>query len=315
MLELQPTFLHNREKSKANVREGRERYSELKSGYAEAFQSISQSNQRLKALKINSKFFFFGSLFLFSCPKKEKVNKEQTISKVLCNKLKRKVRGGCAPRKAAFTLAEVFSAPFYLSPRRVAFTLAEVLITLGIIGVVAAMTLPALVQNYKERSRVVALQKAYSILSQAYQRIILEDGTPDIWLSEDGAGEVNAQIVAEKFKPYLKVIKDCGFESGCFKDGVLKTLNGLDYNNYNQITTEYKMILADGTALIFYGSNTSGFSYGRLGNIKIDIDGMNGENTFGKDVFLFEISKKCSSLIVIFDIISHSSNSQLLKDI
>ena len=43
-----------------------------------------------------------------------------------------------------------------------AFTLAEVLVTLGIIGVVAAMTLPALVQNYKEKATVTQLKKVYS---------------------------------------------------------------------------------------------------------------------------------------------------------
>ena len=49
-----------------------------------------------------------------------------------------------------------------------AFTLAEVLITLGIIGVVAAMTMPVLIQNHQEKVTVTRLKKAYSILSQAY---------------------------------------------------------------------------------------------------------------------------------------------------
>ena len=40
-----------------------------------------------------------------------------------------------------------------------AFTLAEVLITLGIIGVVAAMTMPSLIQNYKERETVSKVKK------------------------------------------------------------------------------------------------------------------------------------------------------------
>ena len=39
------------------------------------------------------------------------------------------------------------------------FTLAEVLITLGIIGVVAAMTMPTLIQNHQKRSLEVATQK------------------------------------------------------------------------------------------------------------------------------------------------------------
>ena len=47
------------------------------------------------------------------------------------------------------------------------FTLAEVLITLGIIGVVAALTLPALVQNNRNREMQTRLKRGYSVLSQA----------------------------------------------------------------------------------------------------------------------------------------------------
>ena len=49
--------------------------------------------------------------------------------------------------------------------RKIAFTLAEVLITLGIIGVVAALTLPTLISNYKKQTYVTGLQKAYSVLN------------------------------------------------------------------------------------------------------------------------------------------------------
>lgn len=48
-----------------------------------------------------------------------------------------------------------------------AFTLAEVLITLGIIGVVAAMTLPTLINSYKKQQTVTHLQKVYTSLNQA----------------------------------------------------------------------------------------------------------------------------------------------------
>lgn len=47
------------------------------------------------------------------------------------------------------------------------FTLAEVLITLGIIGIVAAMTLPTLIQNYKNRVVETRLKKFYSTMNQA----------------------------------------------------------------------------------------------------------------------------------------------------
>ena len=59
------------------------------------------------------------------------------------------------------------------------FTLAEVLITLGIIGVVAAMTMPSLIQDKQNTERVSQLKKVYSTLSQAYLQAVSEKGTPD----------------------------------------------------------------------------------------------------------------------------------------
>ena len=48
-----------------------------------------------------------------------------------------------------------------------AFTLAEILITLGIIGLVAALTLPSVIANYQKKQTVVKLKKVYTTLSQA----------------------------------------------------------------------------------------------------------------------------------------------------
>lgn len=62
-----------------------------------------------------------------------------------------------------------------------AFTLAEVLITLGIIGVVAALTLPTLIQKQQEQATVVSVKKFYSAFSQAYLQAIEENGTLDNW--------------------------------------------------------------------------------------------------------------------------------------
>lgn len=54
--------------------------------------------------------------------------------------------------------------------RKGAFTLAEVLITLGIIGVVAALTLPSLIQKYQEQVLENQLKKMYSTISQGIQK-------------------------------------------------------------------------------------------------------------------------------------------------
>ena len=61
------------------------------------------------------------------------------------------------------------------SLKRPAFTLAEVLITLGIIGVVAALTLPTLISNYKKQTYVTGLQKAYSVLNNMTKEAMAKD--------------------------------------------------------------------------------------------------------------------------------------------
>ena len=73
-------------------------------------------------------------------------------------------------RKIAFTLAEgTTHVTTCGNNKKFAFTLAEVLITLGIIGVVAAMTLPTLIQNYRKQQTTTQLKATYSILSQAFE--------------------------------------------------------------------------------------------------------------------------------------------------
>lgn len=66
---------------------------------------------------------------------------------------------------------------FYL-PQKRAFTLAEVLVTLGIVGVIAALTLPALIDSNNAKVRKSQLAKAYSALSQAHQMMIVKSILP-----------------------------------------------------------------------------------------------------------------------------------------
>ena len=60
--------------------------------------------------------------------------------------------------------------------KKLAFTLAEVLLTLAIIGIIAAMTLPALQNSTNKMENVVALKKTYYVLSQATYSIMAENG-------------------------------------------------------------------------------------------------------------------------------------------
>lgn len=89
------------------------------------------------------------------------------------------------------------------------FTLAEVLITLGIIGVVAAMTLPSLIQNYKKQAVISKLKKASSIISQAYNMSIAQYGTRnnDREVFEAQNPDAALEMLNKYYTPYLKVGK------------------------------------------------------------------------------------------------------------
>ena len=63
------------------------------------------------------------------------------------------------------------------------FTLAEVLITLGIIGVVAAMTLPSVIANHKKQVVLTRMRKFYSTINQALKLSEVDNGDPSYWVA------------------------------------------------------------------------------------------------------------------------------------
>ena len=170
-----------------------------------------------------------------------------------------------------------------------AFTLAESLITLGIIGVVAALTLPTVINNHREKVTVTRLKQTYSILSQAYNRIVPEDGTPDEW-GMGGMNDANSHIIlANKFVPYFKIIKNCIGQNTSF---VQKNCTQV-YTNQNYYTS---FVIQNGTTIIFRELNSNCTSrYGLVkdvcGSIKIDVNGNVFPNKLGNDIFQFYISK------------------------
>jgi len=212
--------------------------------------------------------------------------------------------------KHGFTLAEVFSV-HPKDGRKHAFTLAEVLITLGIIGVVAAMTMPTLIQKQREKQTVARLKSTYSILSQAYQRAIQENGTPDTWGligwrtgDQMTAAERNntQKTIDENFFKYLKTTEICKDGSTkCNLDIKYKFLNGEDYVQFRVNTNPAYIAarLANGSLVyIIVQSGTCREKWGsslKLQNIcagmYVDINGFKGPNQVGIDFFNFVLTK------------------------
>ncbi len=171
-----------------------------------------------------------------------------------------------------------------LFSERSAFTLAEVLITLAVIGIVAAMTIPTLIQKYQEKVTVTKLKKVYSVLSQAVLQATTEYGSPESWeLAEHGKPAVNA---APKIKQFLKLADDCGVndcENYSIRGGHFHVLSGRLYEPHHY-KNAYNLKLADGTELSFRENAKA-----TPANISIlaDINGSKNPNTLGKDIFSF----------------------------
>ena len=134
--------------------------------------------------------------------------------------------------------------------KKTAFTLAEVLITLGIIGVVAAMTLPTLINNYQKKETISKLKKVYAILGNTTSMAMAEYGDTVTWELPNNLSWASSKAFAEKYMiPYLKVARTCenNNEAGCSYP--IKRLNGQSFNNYNEYTKSYRFYLVDGTFL------------------------------------------------------------------
>ncbi len=93
------------------------------------------------------------------------------------------------------------------------FTLAEVLITLGVLGVVIAMTLPALIKKHEKKVNATLAKQSYSILANAIQLSEAQNGEVKYWsgnLSNEG-GVKNTELFLKKYiLPYLVNPKFCG---------------------------------------------------------------------------------------------------------
>jgi len=86
------------------------------------------------------------------------------------------------------------------------FTLAEVLITLGIIGVVAAMTLPSLIGKTNKRETSARLKKFNSMMYQVVMLSEQENGPAETWSSETNDTDIEAYF-AKYLAPYMKYTK------------------------------------------------------------------------------------------------------------
>ena len=163
---------------------------------------------------------------------------------------------------------------------RSGFTLAELLITLGIIGVVAALTMPSLIVKYQKKETAVRLQKAYSQLSQAVKLSEMDNGSVDGW-----DYLISAQAFFDKYlKNYLNSAKVIGSLSTKYR---YKTLNSNTTAGIVTNASNFVVALADGTFITIQQQE-----YATHKIIGVDVNGYKPPNQAGKDFFIFNIQPK-----------------------
>lgn len=178
--------------------------------------------------------------------------------------------------------------------KKSAFTLAEVLIVLGIIGIIAEMTIPTLQKEFQKKVTVTQVQKVYTTLSQGIRQSEADNGPNSNW--DWGVDTVDGSVRQSfdtYWAPYLKIMKYCDSYSDCGYDVPSPWLmpNNADYNMilvYAPMRTT--VMLADGTLLMvkaYQGGVNVGDPSVVAHYVYVDINGSKKPNMFGKDVFEF----------------------------
>lgn len=164
------------------------------------------------------------------------------------------------------------------------FTLSEVLLVLSVIGVVAALTIPTLIQKISDDQYKVAWKKSFSTISQAVNMIASSNGGSLKSLCADS----DNSCLRNLFISQLSAVKSCnsGSADGCWHIA----------NNWRSLsgagivaTTNPAIVLNDGSLLnIFWNksdcTHSSGSLY-RCGGVTVDVNGFKSPNVVGKDIF------------------------------
>lgn len=173
-----------------------------------------------------------------------------------------------------------------------AFSLAEVLIAMGVIGVVAALTIPPLMINTTKTETLSRLKETVSLLEKATADIKYEcDGDVFNCLTNRNAANDNAttrQEIAQLYKAKFILSKDCtGSTTGCFDSASYRALDGAYSSTYVYDSADWyanaRFILNNGTTLAFDWDGYAPFYF----IIAIDLNNVKPPNQLGKDTFYY----------------------------
>ena len=169
------------------------------------------------------------------------------------------------------------------------FTLSEVLLTIGIIGLLASMLIPVIMNKVQEAEYKTGYRKAYSDLNQAFNSVAMENDFVDNGTVSGGPG-IKSNF--DKIKAKFKIVKECdnSLAEGCWVDACM---NGADcWSSLQSENTQGKswgFIDASGRAWINYKRS---FALWPI----VDINGTKLPNRMGRDRFAFKLNDNTGGL-------------------
>ncbi|MCM1338219.1 MAG: type II secretion system GspH family protein [Muribaculaceae bacterium] len=172
-----------------------------------------------------------------------------------------------------------------------AFTLSEVLVTLGVIGVVAGLTIPGVVKNYRYKTYSAQLRKVYSQLQTAVKMAMEDELSNDFYQTTSGvkaeAGD-DTKGVRYFAKKYLKLAReDCGYKSAkkCVADAYLTPSGENAGVLIPDSDVSYCVQTINGATLCFLNHEWTSY----ITRVAIDVNGPDDPNTIGLDTFVLNL--------------------------
>ena len=166
----------------------------------------------------------------------------------------------------------------HLEKCKKAFTLAETLLTITIIGVIAALTIPSMKSHSEMNAIIAQTQKAYLTAQSATKAIEAEHGDLELWPWATTA------TINNYFKSVMNVVPDNAWQS--------HTTKGLSGNAWSTIYPPLWFQTTDGMNWYVYnwanGDELDGIKI--YGVIHVDVNGATGPNVIGVDIHAFTVS-------------------------
>lgn len=170
--------------------------------------------------------------------------------------------------------------------KKFAFTLTEVMITVGIIGVISALTVPTLMSNYQRKALAVQIRKTANNIASAADLLMTEE-SKNKFSATSGYKDLDA-FITQKFK----VLKTCESDDAteCFASENYQSIDNSKTFAFTCAGKSY--VLADSSAVCLTIDDT----YKPSVTVTTDVNGSEGPNIAGRDLFMFTINANTGAI-------------------